>query len=161
MATVRRTVYIGIAAFAATTTALDNGVGITPPIGFNTYQSPWPFQGGDALVIADALNKTGLQAAGFVYVNSDAGWQPTKGGRNASGSPLPDETNVAAALHARGFKIGLYSALSSVQCGMAPGGLYHEDLDAASYEAWGQWSETPKQPRTCSRTLMDCVPPPC
>jgi len=33
--------------------------------------------------------------------------------------------------------MGLYSALSSVQCGGAPGGLYHEDLDAAAYQSWG------------------------
>lgn len=41
--------------------ALNNGVGLTPAMGYNTYQSPWSFQGGDALVIADALNVTGLQ----------------------------------------------------------------------------------------------------
>ena len=50
---------------------------------------------------------------------------------------VTDMTHVAAQLEARGFEMGLYSALSSVQCGMAPGGLYHEDLDAAAYSAWG------------------------
>ena len=45
-------------------TALNNGVGITPPMGFNTYQSPWPFQGGYAEAIADALTTTGLKDLG-------------------------------------------------------------------------------------------------
>lgn len=45
-------------------TALDNGVGVTPPMGFNTYQSPWPFQGGFAETIADALTATGLKDLG-------------------------------------------------------------------------------------------------
>ena len=79
--------------------------------------------------------------AGFVYVNSDAGWQPAKPGRNSSGWPVPDPKcpmpATAQSLHARGFKMGLYSALSSVQCGVAPGGLYHEDIDAAAYASWG------------------------
>ena len=88
-------------------------------------------------MIAAALDATGLHAAGYSYVNSDAGWQPNKGGRNASGSPVPDMTSTATQLAAKGFRMGLYSALSSVQCGMAPGGLYHEDLDAQAYGAWG------------------------
>ena len=67
----------------AVTIQLDNGVGITPPMGFNTYQSPWPFQGGYAGHIADALTKHGLKSVGFVYVNSDAGWQPAKPGTPA------------------------------------------------------------------------------
>ena len=148
------------------TAALDNGVGITvrpqtlrprapahappltastrrqPPMGFNTYQSPYA-AGLDNewyAPIAEQLTQTGLQALGFRYVNSDAGWQPNKHGRNASGSPVAqpgaDMATVAAALRAKGFSLGLYSSLSSVQCGMAPGGLYHEDLDAASYAEW-------------------------
>ena len=60
--------------------ALDNGIGLTPAMGFNTYQSPWSFQGGDALVIADALAATRLQAAGYTFVNSDCGWQSNKNG---------------------------------------------------------------------------------
>ena len=92
--------------------ALDNGKAITPPMGFNTYQSPWSFQGGDALVIADALEATGLKAAGYTFVNSDCGWQSNKkaGGRSASGQPVSGMGNItatAAALHARGFEMGL------------------------------------------------------
>ena len=122
--------------------ALDNGVGLAPPMGFNTYQSPWSFQGGDALTIADALEALGLKDLGFVYVNSDAGWQvPKKAGRNASGYPVPEAgcpmPATAQQLRKRGFRMGLYSALSSVQCGIAPGGLYHEDLDASAYASWG------------------------
>ena len=45
-------------------TALDNGVCVTPPMGYNTYQSPWPFQGGYTETIADALTATGLKDLG-------------------------------------------------------------------------------------------------
>ena len=120
---------------------LDNGVGLTPAMGVNTYQSPWPFQGGFAPAIADALTALGMKDKGYVYVNSDAGWQPKSPGRDSSGAPVPDQgcpmPETATALAAKGFRMGLYSALSSVQCGGAPGGLYHEDLDAAAYKEWG------------------------
>ena len=70
-----------------------------------------------------------------------ARWQPTKPGRDPAGVPVPSDAcpmpATAVALHAKGFRVGLYSALSSVQCGGAPGGLYHEDLDADAYQAWG------------------------
>jgi alpha-galactosidase len=120
--------------------ALDNGVGVTPALGYNTYQSPWSFQGGDALLIADALEETGLKELGFRFVNSDCGWQSNKNGRDERGLPIanmPNITETAATLHHRGFKMGLYSSLSSVQCGGAPGGLYHEDLDAEYYSTLG------------------------
>jgi alpha-galactosidase len=126
----------------ATVWGLDNAVCLTPPLGFNTYQSPWSFQGGDALTIAAALEASGLKSAGYTYVNSDCGWQSNQkgGGRDAAGRPVSGMGNitaVAAALHERGFSMGLYSALSSVQCGGAPGGLYHEEMDADAYAEWG------------------------
>ena len=131
---------LALLALLAVARALDNGVGLAPPMGFNTYQSPWSFQGGDALLIASALEATGLQAAGFTFVNSDCGWQGKKPGRDAAGTPvasMPNISGMAATLRARGFGMGLYSALSSVQCGGAPGGLFHEDLDAGAYASWG------------------------
>lgn len=120
--------------------ALDNGIGVTPALGYNTYQSPWSFQDGDALLIADALEEIGLKELGFRFVNSDCGWQSNKNGRDDQGVPvanMPNITETATALHQRGFRMGLYSALSSVQCGGAPGGLYHEDLDAQYYSRLG------------------------
>lgn len=162
---------------------LTAGIPIPIHVSATTTTATCTHVGGDVLTIADALNRTGLQKAGYCFLNSDAGWQPNKDGRNASGSPVsqrttcihcavhrravytlccastccvalcravcdthslipphtqvPAETSTADALHARGFKMGLYSALSSVQCGGAPGGLYHEDLDAAAYQSWG------------------------
>ena len=59
-------------ALIARTHALDNGVGLTPPMGFNTYQSPWPFQGGYAPVIAAALQTHGLKAAGYAFLASSS-----------------------------------------------------------------------------------------
>ena len=101
-----------------------------------SWQSPYNAQ--DMPAIADMLKATGLQQSGFILVNSDAGWQPAgPKGRNSSGYPIPNMKPTADALHSKGFKMGLYSALSSVQCGIAPGGLYHEDLDAAAYASWG------------------------
>ena len=49
---------------AGLASSLDNGVGLTPPMGFNTYQSPWPFQGGFAPKIGEALTDFGFKARG-------------------------------------------------------------------------------------------------
>lgn len=67
-----------------TTRALDNGLGLTPPLGYNAYdhvgccanETTMKEQG-------QALIDTGLQKLGFVYVNSDCGWM---GGRHPNGT---------------------------------------------------------------------------
>ena len=79
--------------------ALDNGVGLTPPMGFNDYQTGLGVA--DLEAVADAFESLGLRAAGYAFINSDAGWQ---NGRNAtSGAPTPSMASLAAALNTRGL----------------------------------------------------------
>lgn len=44
---------------------------------------------------------------------------------------------LTAALHAKGFKFGIYSAASSVVCSGNAGSLYHEQVDALTFAEWG------------------------
>ena len=88
-------------------------------------------------IVADYLNTSGLQAAGYVYVNSDDGWDAHRG---PDGIIVPDPTrwphglrNTTDWLHARGFKFGLYTAESSIACSGRPGSLFYEDVDAQSF----------------------------
>ena len=124
---------LGVGLLGSWVRALDNGVGVTPPMGFNDYQTGLGVD--DLLGISEAFESLGLREKGYVHINSDAGWQSKS--RNAStGSPEPSMAPLAAALEQTGFELGLYSALSSVQCGGDPGGLYHEGVDAAAYASW-------------------------
>ena len=52
--------------------ALDNGVGLTPPMGFNSYMANLHGEQGLGL-IADYFVKSGLKEKGFVYINTDEG----------------------------------------------------------------------------------------
>jgi len=122
--------------------ALDNGLARTPPMGFNSYMSGVSGEKGLGS-IADFFVSSGLREAGYVYVNTDEGWE-TKARDNKTGklqwnsnaypSGLP---TFISKLHAQGLKYGIYGAASGVTCGNDPGQLYHEDLDAATYAEWG------------------------
>jgi alpha-galactosidase len=126
---------------------------LTPPMGWNSWNS---FEGAisEAVVyeIADALERTGLRDAGYVYVNLDDHWADINRKlvvyRNnvsaewrlqASLSRFPNGlTPVAAALHARGFKLGVYSDAGVTTCAEAqPGSYGFEEVDARTFAEWG------------------------
>ena len=95
--------------------------------------------------IASAMKSTGLQAAGYKYVNLDAGWSLTDRD-NKTMRPQPDPSKfpniangkLARWLNAQGFKFGIYSDSGTLHCGGGgPGGLDHEKIDAQAYADWG------------------------
>ena len=60
---------------------------------------------------SDALNASGLQNHGFVYINLDSGWQ---GSFDQNGRPIPNAATfpdikaLVAHIHANGQKAGIY-----------------------------------------------------
>jgi alpha-galactosidase len=127
---------------AATAGALDNGLGRTPQMGWNS----WNCYGGgvtaaDLKATADFFVSSGLRDAGYEFVSSDDGWSA---GRDAQGrifaeaAKFPDGmAGVADYVHGLGLKFGLYSAASSVVCSGRVGSLYHEQIDAQTFTSWG------------------------
>jgi len=118
----------------------DNGLARTPPMGWNSWNK-FGQEIDDKTVreIADALVKTGLRDAGYRYVNIDDGWQ---GARDANGvlqpnSKFPDMRALAAYVHARGLKLGLYSSPGPKSCAGYPGSYGHVEQDARTWAAWG------------------------
>uniref|UniRef100_A0A7S0J3B0 Alpha-galactosidase n=1 Tax=Calcidiscus leptoporus TaxID=127549 RepID=A0A7S0J3B0_9EUKA len=110
-------------------------------MGFNSYMAP---QAGEAGLgeIADFLVSSGLRGAGYVYVNTDEGWElkSRDGAGRLQWSPTAYPSGLPAfvqRLHAQRLKFGIYGASSGVTCGEDPGSLYHEEVDAATYAAWG------------------------
>jgi hypothetical protein len=73
----RRTVVlaaVAVAVAAPCVGALNNGVAITPPMGYQSYMAPLHDESGLGK-IADFLVSTGLREKGYHFVNTDEGWE--------------------------------------------------------------------------------------
>jgi len=117
-----------------------NGLARTPPMGFSTWNH---FQTGidDRTIrdIGDALVKTGMRDAGYVYVNIDDGWQGDRdehGTLRANGK-FPDMKALAAYLHGQGLKLGMYTSPGPKSCAGFEGTYGHEEQDARTFAEWG------------------------
>ena len=112
----------------------------TPPMGWNSWNH---FAGkvtdADVRAAADAIVKSGMRDAGYVYVNVDDTWQ---GQRDAQGrihpnDRFPDMKALADYIHSRGLKFGIYSSPGPKTCAGFEGSYGHEEQDAQTYAEWG------------------------
>jgi alpha-galactosidase len=117
-----------------------NGLALTPPMGWNSWNH-FADRVDDAIIreAADALVKSGLAAAGYVYINIDDCWE---GGRDAEGRLVPNEKfpdmkALVDYVHARGLKLGIYSSPGPVTCGGYAGSYGFEERDAKTFAEWG------------------------
>jgi alpha-galactosidase len=90
---------------------------------------------------AKFIVSSGLREAGYVYINTDEGWELPD--RSANGSLQWSPTmfpsglpNFIEKLHSMKLKFGIYGAASGVTCGVDPGQLYNEIQDAITYAKW-------------------------
>lgn len=121
--------------------SLDNGVGLTPPMGWNSWNK-FACNIDEELIkkTADALISSGLAAKGYQYINLDDCWQISRDSNNK----IQEDKNkfpsgmkgLADYIHSKGLKFGLYSDAGFYTCQKRPGSLGFEDLDAESYAAW-------------------------
>ncbi len=114
----------------------------TPPMGWNSWNK-FGCDVSEKLIreIADVMVSSGLQAAGYQYVNVDDCWQIS---RNADGTIMADPKRfpggmkaLADYVHSKGLKFGLYTDVGRFTCQQRPGSLGHEVQDAKTYAAWG------------------------
>lgn len=132
-------------AAAATTPATAAPLAATPYAGWNTYFG----LGGDytaaqVLDVADKLVSSGLAKAGYDIVWLDGGWQASTP-RGADGLLQGDPTRfpdgmaaLAAAIHAKGLKAGIYTDAGPYipgSCGLGSYGHYQTDAD--TFAKWG------------------------
>jgi alpha-galactosidase len=117
-----------------------NGLAQKPPMGWNSWNK-FHTKIDDKLVreIADAMVSSGMQKAGYTYVNIDDGWE---GERDAEGNirpnaRFPDMKALADYVHGKGLKLGIYSSPGTRTCAGFEGSLNHEAQDAKSYATWG------------------------
>lgn len=122
--------------------SLDNGLGLTPPMGWNSWNR---FGCGinETLIkqTADLMVSTGLAAKGYRYINLDDCWQVD---RNATTKEIIEDkikfpSGMAALgeyIHSKGLLYGLYSDAGYKTCEGRPGSLGYETVDANTYAKW-------------------------
>eukprot|EP00045_Choanoeca_perplexa_P003505 m.31525 g.31525 ORF g.31525 m.31525 type:complete len:424 (+) comp12082_c0_seq1:254-1525(+) len=146
--------------FAASCNAYNNGVGLKPALGWNTWCTLSDCHNGDnayfdrcneweILEIADAMVSNGMHDLGFEYINLDDCWadtarDPTTGAIRPDPNRFPSGMKaVADQIHAKGLKFGLYTSMGSSTCNQGgrptkiPGSFGHYDLDTQTFAEWG------------------------
>ncbi|MGY0036723.1 glycoside hydrolase family 27 protein [Pedobacter sp. NJ-S-72] len=90
--------------------------------------------------MADAMVSSGMVKAGYNYLLIDDGWQ---GGRDSRNNIIPDPKKfpsgikaLAAYVHARGIKLGIYSDAAPLTCAGYTGSLNFENQDAKTFASW-------------------------
>eukprot|EP01051_Picozoa_sp_SAG22_P006404 SAG22_NODE_418_length_10750_cov_11.722280_11_plen_578_part_00 len=123
--------------------ALDNGVGLTPAMGYNTWDD---FRCGginstNVMKVADSIVRYGLDKVGYVYLGLDDCWATS---RAETGVIVPDPKAfpdgmkpVADYVHAKGLRFGIYTDRGTATCVGRPGSQGYEAIDAKTYASWG------------------------
>jgi len=125
--------------------ALDDGLALTPPMGWNDWNA-FGCNVSAQLVeqTAAAMVADGMKAAGYDYVNIDDCWAEPQ--RDASGNLVPNPAKfpdgikpVADYVHSLGMKLGIYEDSGTHTCSSSgfPGSLGHEYQDALTFAEWG------------------------
>lgn len=117
---------------------------LTPPMGWNSWNSGIELTEQSVHQIVDAMVSSGMRDAGYRYVNLDAGWAaPT---RDSDGHLQADPDRfphgiaaLARYAHDRGMLLGIYHSPFNQGCGQDPriGGAGHEQADAQTFADWG------------------------
>ncbi|KAK6172590.1 hypothetical protein SNE40_016215 [Patella caerulea] len=134
------------------TTALDNGLALTPPMGWLSWER---FRCNVDCVndpdnciseklikqMADLMISEGYKDAGYEYVCSDDCWQSMS--RAANGSLVADPQRfpsgikgLADYVHSKGLKLGIYEDFGHLTCEGYPGSEFYLQLDAQTFASW-------------------------
>ena len=126
----------------ATPAMLDNGLALTPPMGWNSWNK-FGCNVSDKLIreVADAISANGMREAGYQFVTIDDCWQVA---RNAQGIIVADSVRfpsgikaLADYVHGKGLKFGIYTDAGRKTCEGRPGSFGYETNDANTYASWG------------------------
>jgi alpha-galactosidase len=122
--------------------AWDNGVALTPPMGWNSWNK-FGCNVSEEMIksMADAMVSSGMKDAGYQYVVIDDCWQVS---RDENGFIVADPQRfpsgikaLADYVHSKGLKFGIYSDAGTKTCAGRPGSQGHEYQDAMQYARWG------------------------
>ncbi len=113
----------------------------TPPMGWNSWNR-FACDIDEDLVLqtAEAMVRSGLRDAGYLYLNLDDCWQA---GRLPDGTILEDPRfpsgmgALARQVHEAGLRFGVYTCAGTMTCQQRPGSYGFEARDIATYASWG------------------------
>jgi alpha-galactosidase len=123
--------------------ALDSGLAPPPPMGWNSWNAfQLAINEEKIRAAADFIATSGMKDVGYEYVVVDAGWKAKS--RDAQGRLAADREKfpsgmkaLAAYIHGRGLKFGIYTDAGSEDCDSgAPGSRGHEEIDAQMFAEW-------------------------
>ena len=121
--------------------ALTDGLAPTPPMGWNSWNRFGPFVS-DQLVreTADALIESGMRDVGYRYVVVDDAWEGSLRSDDGNLEPnlwrFPNMHGLAAYLHSRELRYGLYTCAGDRTCQGYPGSRSREFVDARRFASW-------------------------
>ncbi|KAJ3448432.1 alpha-galactosidase/alpha-n-acetylgalactosaminidase [Anaeramoeba flamelloides] len=130
-------------AIFSTALCINNGVGITPPMGFNTWNHfACDIDENLAISTMDKMISLGLSDVGYEYFNLDDCWMASE--RNAKGELVSDSKRFPSGLkylsdyaHKNGLKFGAYECMGTETCQGYPGSYGHYAQDAQTFADWG------------------------
>eukprot|EP01060_Flectonema_neradi_P004668 TRINITY_DN13041_c3_g1_i1.p1 TRINITY_DN13041_c3_g1~~TRINITY_DN13041_c3_g1_i1.p1 ORF type:complete len:407 (+),score=72.64 TRINITY_DN13041_c3_g1_i1:45-1223(+) len=124
--------------------ALDNGLGRTPAMGYNSWYDLMCTSSMNETTIVEVAAKMkslNLFSLGYEYVNLDDCWSR---GRDSKGAIMSDSVtfpsgikSLAGHVHTLGMKFGLYTDRGVKTCAGRPGSGGNEALDAQTFSDWG------------------------
>ncbi|KAI9754610.1 MAG: GTP cyclohydrolase II [Chaenotheca gracillima] len=130
------------ALLALKTQASDNGLAITPQMGWDNWNAFGCDVSEDLLLgTAQKIVDYGLRDLGYHYVILDDCWSV---GRSDNGTLMPNSTrfpngmgHVADRLHSMNLGFGMYSSAGTLTCARYPASLGYEEQDAKTFASWG------------------------
>lgn len=131
------------AALAITVTALNNGVGKLPAMGYDTFNAfSCNYNSSNVLAQANAMKKRGSIEAGYKFIILDDCYALKN--RSADGSLVADPEkisqgikNFTASIKALGISASAYSDSGYETCASYPGSWDHEEQDLKTWMEWG------------------------
>jgi alpha-galactosidase len=122
--------------------ALDNGQGLRPAMGFNTWNT-FATNIDEELIkdTTDLMIRLGLKDAGYEYVNLDDAWSaPARQDGRLVADPLRFPSGIRALsdyVHSKDLKFGIYGDAGALTCAGYPGSRGFEKVDAQTWADWG------------------------
>ncbi|XP_022920563.2 alpha-N-acetylgalactosaminidase-like isoform X1 [Onthophagus taurus] len=132
---------------------LDNGLALTPPMGFMTWQrfrcivdcKSYPDECISENLIkrqAELMVQDGYLDAGYEYIIIDDCWSSKERDENGRLQADPERfpngiPALADYVHNLGLKFGIYGDYGTLTCGGYPGSINYLEVDAETWAEWG------------------------